>query len=77
MYPYPSWDTRFPYRTQHQRQSGLGSCVTAFLLGITALTDHWRWAYPPLRRARLGVLLVLVWRRQMRDDRHTTTSPHA
>lgn len=62
----------------HGISGNLGwAAASPFLLGITALTGHWRWAYAAAAVLTLGVLLVLVWQRQAIDDHHTTTSPHA
>ncbi len=61
----------------HGISGNLGwAAAPPFLLGITALTGHWRWAYAAAAVLTLGVLLVLVWQRQAIDDHHTT-SPHA
>lgn len=55
----------------HGISGNLGwAAAPPFLIGITAATGHWRWAYAGAALLGVVVLLVLFAHRQALDDRH-------
>ncbi|MGE5451886.1 MAG: MFS transporter [Acidobacteriota bacterium] len=55
----------------HGISGNLGwAAAPPFLIGISAATGHWRWAYAASAAMGLIVLLILISQRQALDDRH-------
>ena len=55
----------------HGISGNLGwAAAPPFLIGITAATGHWRWAYAGSAVMGALVLLILISQRQALDDRH-------
>lgn len=67
----------------HGISGNLGwAAAPPFLIGITAATGHWRWAYAASAAMGAFVLAILVWQRRAIDDRqgswgHSAHPTHA